>query len=198
MFNDCDDYFADGTFKSAPKGWYQLFNIWGYKKSNDSYLPLANIIMSNKSYEIYDKIIKDFLNFFNNYNIIIDFSKKSIMTDYEHSLRASIKNNIPDINIRHAFFIIQKQFIKKLKLSFIYKKEKKDTILICFILKLFPYIPTKLRKDYINKTKNYIKDLDKGYSKLLNYFEKNWINNKFCNFSEISNEEITKRTNNIS
>ena len=38
MFDDCDEYYADGTFKSAPKGWYQLFNIWGYKNSNNTVL----------------------------------------------------------------------------------------------------------------------------------------------------------------
>lgn len=136
MFNDCDDYFADGTFKSAPKGWYQLFNIWGYKKSNNSYLPLANIIMSNKSYEIYDKIIKDFLNFFNNYNIIIDFSKKSIMTDYEHSLRASIKNNIPDINIRSCFFHYSKAIYKKAKIIIYLQKRKKRYYFNLFYIKI--------------------------------------------------------------
>ena len=81
MFGECDEYYADGTFKSAPKGWYQLFNILGYNKSNNIYLPLANIIMFNKSYEIYDKVIKEFLSFFENYKIDIDFKNKGIMTD---------------------------------------------------------------------------------------------------------------------
>ena len=115
MFGECDEYYADGTFKYAPKGWYQLFNIWGYKKSNNIYLPLANIIMSNKSYEIYDKVIKEFLSYFENYKIDIDFKNKGIMTDYEHSLRTAIKNNLPDIKIRSCYFHYSKAIYKKAK-----------------------------------------------------------------------------------
>lgn len=27
---DCDDFFLDGTFKCAPKGYYQMLNLWGF------------------------------------------------------------------------------------------------------------------------------------------------------------------------
>ena len=54
-----------------------------------------------------------------------------------------------------------------------------------------------MREDYISKVKNHIKNLDKRYSKLFSYFEKNWIHNKYFNFPEINDEEIIKRTNNI-
>lgn len=115
MFDECDECYADGTFKLAPKGWYQLFNIWCYKNSNNIYLPLANIIMSKKLYEIYDKVIKEFLNFFESYKIDIEFKNKGIMTDYEHSLRAAIKNNLPEIKIRLCYFHNSKAIYKKAK-----------------------------------------------------------------------------------
>lgn len=70
-------------------------------------------------------------------------------------------------------------------------------IIIALILKLFPYIPTYLRNDYLTKIKNNIKNLDKNYTKLISYFEKNWVNNKFFKFSEISDDDIVKRTNNV-
>ena len=49
-------------------------------------------------------------------------------------------------------------------------------------MKTFPYIPIDLRDEYINRIKEYIKDLNNSYNKLFKYFEKNWSNNKFLNF----------------
>ena len=113
MVEECNQYYADVIFKSAPKGWYKLFNIWIYKNSKNIYWPLANIIMSNKSYEIYDKVVKEFLNFFENYKMDIEFKNKGIMTDYEHSLRTAIKNNLPLIKIRSCYFHYSKAIYKK-------------------------------------------------------------------------------------
>ena len=76
---DCDDFFIDGTFKSSPKGYYQLLNIFEYFRKRDFYLPIANIALSNKSYELYEKLFKEFFPFYEMYNIDINFSKKSII-----------------------------------------------------------------------------------------------------------------------
>ena len=142
--------------------------------------------------------MKEILNFLEYYNIKIDFSEKSIMTDYEHALRSAIKSNLHFIKITSCYFHYAKAIYKKCKYYHLFNKNnKKNTILIAFILKLFPYIPTGLRDEYLEKIRIYIKDLDKSYTKLLNYFEKNWINNKFFKFSEISDADIIKRTNNI-
>ena len=64
---DCDDFFVDGTFKSAFMDYYQLLNIFGYIKKRNFYLPFANIVLSNKSYELYEKVFKEFLHFFEMY-----------------------------------------------------------------------------------------------------------------------------------
>ena len=80
-------FFCIRTFKSAPKGYNQFINVFGYIEKRNFYLPLANILVNTKSYEIYDRIIKEFLNYFVIYNIEINFSNKSIMCDFEKSLR---------------------------------------------------------------------------------------------------------------
>lgn len=65
---ESDDWFLDATFKIAPKNWNQVLNIWGYKKKNNIYMPLASILMNRKSYELYDKVFKELLLLFNNFN----------------------------------------------------------------------------------------------------------------------------------
>lgn len=120
------------------------------------------------------------------------------MTDYEHSLWAAIKSNLPETKIRFCYFHYSKAIYKKAKFYNLFsKKNRKISTIICFILKLFPYIPTNLRNDYLKIIEDFIKDFDKRYKKLLSYFKRNWVNNKFFKFREISDDEIIKRTNNI-
>ena len=160
-----------------------MLNFLGFIRKKNVYLSIANVILSNKSYELYDKVIKEFLLFFDNFKIEIDLNNKSIMCDFEHSLRTAIINNIKDIKLRGCFFHFSKSIYKKCKEYGLFtKNRKKDTIIIAFILKLYPYIPTDLRKDYINKIENHIKNFEKEYQKLISYFKKNWIDNKFFNF----------------
>ena len=80
----------------------------GFKNSNNSYLSLDNIIMQNKSY-------------------------KNILTDYEHCLFTPNKNKIPDINISTCFFIIQKKFTKKQKIT-IYLQKKRCYFNLLYLL----------------------------------------------------------------
>lgn len=123
--SECNDFFLDGTFKTAPKDYYQILNIWGYKKNNNVFLPLANILLSHKSFELYDKVIKEILAILQYNNIKIDFSDKSIMSDFEHSLRMAIRNNMQFIKIRSCFFHYTKAIYRKCKYYHLFTKNKK-------------------------------------------------------------------------
>ena len=86
-----------------------MLNLSIYRRNKNAYLPISNILLSNKSYELYDKIIKEFLNFFDSFNIDINFENKSIMCDFEHSLRAALNNNIN--NFKSLFFSFCKIYL---------------------------------------------------------------------------------------
>lgn len=122
---DFDDFFIDGIFNSSPIGYYQLLNIFRFLKKRDFYLSIANIVSFNKSYELYEKVFKEFLHFFEMYNIDINFSEKSIMCDYEKSLRVAIKNNFYKIKLRGCYFHFAKAIYKKCKDYNLFTKDKK-------------------------------------------------------------------------
>ena len=82
-------------------------------ENNDVYLPIVNIILWHKSFEINDKILKEILNFLEYYNNKIDFSEKSFMTDYEHPLRTANKSNLHFIKITSCYFHYAKAIYKK-------------------------------------------------------------------------------------
>ena len=142
LSGNSDDFFIDGTFKSSPKSYYQLLNIFGYIIKRDFYLPIANIVLSNKSYELYEKVFKVFLHFYEMYNIDINFSEKSIMCDYEKSLRAAIKNNFDKIKLRGSYFHFAKAIYKKCKYYNLFTKQKKRNNFFSIYIKnisLYPY-----------------------------------------------------------
>ena len=85
-------------------------------------------MINTKSYEIYDKIIKEFLNYFDMYNIDIKFSDKSIMCDFEKSLRTAIKNNLKDIELRGCYFHYAKAIYKRCKDYHLFTKNKKKIL----------------------------------------------------------------------
>ena len=74
---------------------------------------------------------------------------------------------------------------------------RKESAILTFCFKLFSYIHNNYRGEYIEKIKNYSKNKDKIFQKFLNYFLKNWLDNKSYNFNRISNENYKRRTNNI-
>ena len=59
MVNNCNEYFADGTFDYAPKFFLQMYTIHSIK--NGFYLPLVYFFLKNKTKNTYEAIWR-FLN----------------------------------------------------------------------------------------------------------------------------------------
>ena len=92
LFKESDILFMDGTFRSCPKSYYQVFNIIGHLKLKNISIPIMSVIMKHK-YEIC------YINLFENLKIMlyenhidIDFSKIYLMTDFERAIRNMLKN----------------------------------------------------------------------------------------------------------
>lgn len=58
LFKEIDELFIDGTFKVAPKNWYQLLNIFAYIKNKNFYLPISYIFLSSKNIELYMEVFR--------------------------------------------------------------------------------------------------------------------------------------------
>ena len=76
------------------------------------------------------------------------------------------------------------------------KKMMKNTKLIIFFLKIYPFVKLDNKKNFFEQIKNFFSKADKKYNKLLDYFEKNWLNHRFVNFDCMNQGEYLFRTNN--
>ena len=70
-------------------------------------------------------------------------------------------------------------------------------MILAFILKSYPFIKDERREEYCNMIDTYCNSLKGNYIKLNKYFNKYWRNCKLFNFTNLDNDKIKIRTNNI-
>lgn len=97
--NLCDNHIwaVDGTFKTSPNMFYQLFTI-SYIRS-DHFFPCIYVLLNNKTKTTYDRMWEIILLKFPN------LKPNSILIDFEKASIKSINENFPDINIKGVFSI---------------------------------------------------------------------------------------------
>lgn len=153
------------------------------------------ILVTSKSENIYNNIFRDIIYILKDNGINIDKFSKRFMVDFEKSLVNSVKENFPNATIDGCFFHYSKLIWTKAHLLGLCTKDNlKKTKILIFILKLFSFIFSDDRTEIFNKIKEYY--MNENYKKLLVYYEKNWINNKYFNYVDLSQEEYLMRTNN--
>lgn len=72
---------------------------------------------------------------------------------------------------------------------------KKEELLL-FVLKIIPFLKVDDKVEVFEKIEELFSNKDNGYGKMVAYFRKNWLNNKYINYNEISEDEYINRTNN--
>ena len=198
FFSQISEIFIDGTFKVAPKNWYQLLNIFGYDKTHKFFMPLAFVILSSKSEEIYNEVFYKIITLVKAHTDLKSFDKVKIMCDFEIGLRKAIKNNFESCLLDGCYFHYCKAIWKKIKKLNLFKKDLRfNTIIISFIMKSYPFIKEGKREIYFQKIKSFTNSLGGNYLKLTEYFTKYWKDCELFNFTNSENEIIQNRTNNI-
>ena len=84
------------------------------------------------------------------------------------------------------------------KYGLIKKQSIKHTKILIFLLKLIPYINIGERDEFFKKLEDFhsIKLNDNKYLKLIKYYRKNWMTNRYINYTEINEEKYLFSTNN--
>ena len=177
LFDSVDFLFIDATFKTSPKGFYQLLNIIGYLSNTGNSFPLVCIPMTSKPYDIY-------LDVFNSLKKILEERIKNkelknirIVTDFEKSLRKAISTVFPYILLDGCFFHYMKILWSKARDFGLCKKHLiKETFFFIFLFKIYPYVLSNQKKEYLKKVKDIYKENKHKYSAFIEYYEKNWVN----------------------
>lgn len=105
--------FVDATFKIAPKNFYQVLNMLGYEEETNFTMPIAHVLMTNKSYLSYKKIFREIKDLIKQYNIDISFDRIIFKCDFQKSLLKSIREEFEKVKICGCFFHFIKSLWKK-------------------------------------------------------------------------------------
>ena len=124
--------------------------------------------------------------------------KKLVMSDFEIGLRRAIKKKFEYCLLDGCYFHYCKAIWKKIKKLQLFKKTLiYDTIIIFFVMKVYPFIKEEKREQYNEKIEIYCNNLGGNYIKLCKYFVKYWKECELFNFTNVNNQIIENRTNNI-
>ena len=116
--------------------------------------------------------------------------------DFEKGARKAIKKVFPKCKLLGCYFHYTKALWNKAKKQGLFKKEIfKDTYTLIFSLKIYVFIPTEEKKEYLERLKNLYKE-KRQFKSFLYYFEKYWSVNDFLNFEDCDRTDFIDRTDN--
>ncbi|XP_025192275.1 uncharacterized protein LOC112592439 [Melanaphis sacchari] len=96
--------FIDGTFKSCPKLFYQLFTVHGVK--NNHYVPLVFFLLPNKTSDTYTKAFRLIQNY---------LSPDKIYADFERAIHVAISEVWPLAQLKGCRFHLGQAWWRKIQ-----------------------------------------------------------------------------------
>ena len=173
LLKEGDNWYADGTFKTVPKLFNQLYTIHGLKEN--TVIPLVYILMESRTQNIYEKVFETLKNFG-------PFNPKTILTDFEFAALNAFKKSFPNANQRGCFFHFSQCIWRKIQTpecQLIQEKYKSDgefalNIKMLAALAFIPIEDVAETFDELLETEFY-EENQELLKPLIDYFEDNWI-----------------------
>lgn len=141
VLDSCQNVFMDGTFKTVPVIFDQLYTIQGLK--NGFFLPLIFGLLPNRKEETYLKFVKII-------KALVPFSNlHSITTDFEPTMIKAVRTEFDSVNLYGSFFNLGHCLYKKVCAFDLKEKYNTDahfSLSIRMLLAL-AFVPTELVYD---------------------------------------------------
>jgi len=106
-----DTIFVDGTFKSCPKIFTQMFTVHGLQNGN--YLPLLLFILPNKETKTYEKALMHIISECS--KLKITFSPKTVFADFEKAIHLALLKVWPSISLKGCRFHLAQSWWRKIQ-----------------------------------------------------------------------------------
>ena len=104
MLSKCNSWFADGTFKTVPKLFTQLYTI--HAKCNGQVFPLVYGLLPNTQRATYDRFLTALS------NMRDDFTPVHLLTDFEKPAIQSFQYHFPGVDVSGCLFHLSQNIYK--------------------------------------------------------------------------------------
>lgn len=121
------DMFGDGTFKSCPKYFYQIYTIISFAQG--SYMPVAFFLLPGKSSNTYSAMFNMFKSLYQEVNGE-DLEGKTLHLDFEKAAQNAATAQLPTVTLKGCLFHLKQNWwrkIQELGLSSEYKDAESET-----------------------------------------------------------------------
>ncbi|CAI6357190.1 unnamed protein product [Macrosiphum euphorbiae] len=168
---ECSSWFGDGTFRSVPTFFSQLYTIHGTK--NKQSFPLVYILMVDRSKDSYIEVLKALK------SAVSSLTPQRIMVDFEMAFISAYKDEFPTTEIKGCFFHFQQCLWRKIQSCGLQQTYGDDVEFAMQIrsLSALAFIPTinviRTFEELLDST--YFLENDELLSPIINYFEDTWI-----------------------
>lgn len=171
--SEADTYYMDGTFKYAPRFFFQLFTIHSIR--NGHYIPLIFCLLPNKCTQTYIKTFENLKKASEAFNFLL--SPRRIILDFEQSIHSAVNRVWPSASIFGCRFHLAQSWYRKIQqlgLVSIYKQSHSNAKWLHHLFGL-PYLhPLKVSECYVNDFMAYLPSTD-AFSRMSDYLVDNYI-----------------------
>lgn len=108
FLQSCDTVLMDGTFKSCPLLFTQLFIVHGRKRS--TYVPLAYFLLSGQDTEQYQRALTKLSAF-----LPFSYSPTAVFADFELSIHVAVRHVWPSTSIHGCRFHLGQSWFRKIQ-----------------------------------------------------------------------------------
>jgi len=174
FLSNMNTFYVDGTFKSCPKIFMQMFTI--HTIHNNHYIPLIFCLLPNKQKEIYTQTFRMLCNECEKLNL--KFLPQTIYVDFEEAIHNSILSVWPEINIKGCRFHLGQSWWRKIQNLGLTNEYKSDSELSKYLKYFFglPFLhPEEVENCFIEDIMS-IQPNDSKIREFTDYVFDNYIN----------------------
>jgi hypothetical protein len=167
----CNHWYADGTFKSTPPLFAQVYAIHGLKYNK--VIPSVFALLPNKTEATYDRLLAALK------SLRPSLNPETVMTDFEMAFINAFRQNFPTSKQRGCFFHLSQCIWRccqsHRKILEEYKSSPDFALQVRMLLALSFVPPSEVINYFEELVENIILDNSEVLRPLLDYFEDTWI-----------------------
>ncbi|XP_072377879.1 uncharacterized protein [Diabrotica undecimpunctata] len=171
FMEQCDHWYADGTFNSAPPLFSQIYTIHGVRYSN--VIPTVFALLTNKTQETYTRV-------FQQLKVLNPALRPlTIMMDFERAAMNAAQTEFPNVRIRGCFFHFSQCMWRHIQSAGLQRRyiENPDFALHLRQLTALAFVPdnhvVRVYEELLNS--DFYTQNEELLVPLINYFEDTWV-----------------------
>lgn len=174
FLSTCSRAYVDGTFKSVPSLFLQLFTIHGYR--NNNYVPLVFCLLPSKKKSTYESAFRHLVA--EMIDLGLQFEPTEVYADFEEAIHLAVRQVWPTVSVKGCRFHLSQNWWRHIQACSLTNDYKEKDNEIGAFLKLFfglPFLcPDEVEDSFVDDFVSIMPD-DERVQKFTDYVFENYV-----------------------